>query len=265
MSFDHFLDRVPIWAFIIFVEVITLAPLEFGQRMGARRQRNPNHEPEGPVGNVVGATLVLLGFMVALTLGAATSRFDARKEALIDGVNAIESAYRDAGLLPDPHPAEVRALLREYVEVRLEMPSLYHDPDRLRQLDARVRVLQQSLWSHAQALAIADRNSEIYALFASSLNEVFRVHNKRVILGAQFRIPFLVWAVLVIVTMVSMFGVGFQFGLAGNRSLIANAVLALTFALVMVIIFDLDQSGRGVINVSQQPMYDLRERMRASP
>ena len=265
MAFDHVRNRVPIWAFVIFVELITLVPIEVGQRLGVRRQRDPNHEKDGPVGNVVGATLVLLGFMVALTMGAATSRFDARKEALMDGVNAIESAYRNAGLLPDPHPGQVRTLLREYVEIRLEMPRLYHDPDRLRELDSRVRALQQSLWSHAEALVATDRNSETYSLFASSLNEVFQVHNKRVILGAQFRIPFLVWAVLIIVTMVSMFGVGFQFGLAGNRSLIASVVLGLTFALVMVIIFDLDQSGRGVINVNQQPMYELRDRMRASP
>jgi len=166
-------------------------------------------------------------------------------------------------LLPDPHPAEVRALLREYVDVRVQMPKVYSDPDKLHELDARVRALQQSLWSHAEALARADRSSEIYSLFTSSLSEVFQIYNKRIILGAQFRIPFLVWAVLVLVTVVTMFGVGFQFGLAGNRSLIANAILALTFAMVVVIIFDLDQSGRGWINVNQQPMHELRERMRA--
>ena len=203
--------------------------------------------------------------MVALTLGAATSRFDARKEALIDGVNAIETAYRNATLLPDPHPAEVRALLRDYVDVRVQMPNAYSDPDKLHELDARVRTLQHSLWSHAEALARADRSSEIYSLFTSSLNEVFQIYNKRIILGAQFRIPFLVWAVLVLVTVVTMFGVGFQFGLTGSRSLIANAILALTFAMVVVIIFDLDQSGRGWINVNQQPMHELRERMRAEP
>lgn len=265
MAFDHFLDRVPVWAFVIFVELVILVPIELGHRLGVRRRRNGEHEAEGPVGNVVGATLVLLGFMVALTLGAATSRFDARKEALIDGVNAIETAYRNASLLPDPHPAQVRSLLREYVDVRLEMQGLYGDPDRLRELDTRVRSLQRSLWSHAEATAGTDRNSETYSLFASSLNGVFQAHNKRVILGAEFRIPFLVWAVLVVVGMVSMFGVGFQFGLAGKRSLIASAVLSLTFALVMVIIFDLDQSGRGVISVNQRPMYELRDRMGAQP
>ncbi|HEY7116729.1 MAG TPA: hypothetical protein VH475_09090 [Tepidisphaeraceae bacterium] len=265
MSYEHLLDQVPVWGFFILIEAITLVPIELGQRLGERRRQNPRREHEGPVGNVVGATLVLLGFMMALTLGAAQARFDARKEALIDGVNAIETAYRNASLLPEPHPGEVRKLLREYVEIRLQMPHFYHDPDRMQQMDNRVRSLQRAIWSHAETLDKADRNSEIYALFTSSLNEVFQVHNKRVILGARYRTPILVWVVLIIVTTVTMFGVGFQFGLAGNRSLIANLLLALTFALVMVIIFELDQSGRGVINVSQQPMFELHERLKAQP
>ena len=257
-----FLDGVPVWAFFIFISLITLVPIEVGQRLGARRRRMTEHEPEGPVGNVVGATLALLGFMVALTVGAATNRFDIRKEALIDGVNAIETAFRNAALLPEPHKSESRKLLREYVEVRLTMPKLFGAPDQLRPLDMRIRAIQQSLWSHAEALAKEDRSSEIYALFTSSLNEVFQVHNKRVIIGAVQRIPLLVWAVLMIVTIISTLGVGFQFGLAGNRSPMANLMLALTFALVMTLIFDLEQPGKGLIDVNQQPMYDLYERLR---
>ena len=259
---DHLLDSVPVWAFFVLIGLMALVPIEVGQQLGARRRRMTEHEHEGPVGNVVGATLALLGFMVALTVGAATARFDTRKEALIDGVNAIETAFRNAGLLPEPHKKESRKLLREYVEMRLAMPKLFGDPARLQKLDARIRSLQQSLWSHAETLANDDRSSEIYALFASSLNEVFQIHTKRVIIGAQQRIPFFVWVVLMIVTTISMLGVGFQFGLAGNRSPTANVMLALTFALVLTLIFDLEQPGKGLIDVNQQPMYDLYERLR---
>src|SRR5690242_5960926 len=106
MSSDHLLDGVPVWLFFILFSLTALLPIEAGQRLGARRRLKTDHEPEGPVGNVVGATLALLAFMMALTMGAAVSRFDTRKEALIDGVNAIESAYRNAALLPEPHKSE---------------------------------------------------------------------------------------------------------------------------------------------------------------
>jgi hypothetical protein len=153
MFSDRLLDHLPVWGFFVFIAVITLGPIEMGQRLGARRRRLADHEPEGPVGNVVGATLGLLGFMVALTVGAATARFDARKEALIEGVNAIETASFNASLLPEAHKSEIRKLLREYVEIRLEMPKLFDNPEEFRKLDARVRSLQRALWSHAEALA----------------------------------------------------------------------------------------------------------------
>ena len=59
-----------------------------------------------------------------------------------------------------------------------------------------------------------------------------------------------------------MLGVGFHFGLAGTRSPIANLMLAFTFSLMMTLIFDLEQPGKGLIDVSQQPMDDLYDRLR---
>src|SRR5215203_2247993 len=129
---EPFLDSVPVWAFFIFISLIVLVPIEVGQRLGARRRRMSDPEPEGPVGHVVGATLALLGFMVALTVGAATARFDVRKEALIDGVNAIETSFRNAGLVPEPHRSESRKLLVEYVETRLDLPKVFGVPEKLR-------------------------------------------------------------------------------------------------------------------------------------
>lgn len=261
---ESMLDQIPVWVFFVVIVVAALLPIELGQRVGERRRRLEIHEAEGPVSNVVTAMLALLGFMVALTLGAATVRFDDRKEALISGVNAIETAYRDAGLLPEPHREETRKLLREYVEIRIQMPDYYSQPEKLAEFDSRIASLKESLWSHAEELAAQDRSSEIYALYTSSLNAVFEAHNKSVILGAVYRIPLMVWVVLLLVTVITTLGVGFQFGLVGARSPMASLTLTLTFALVMSIIFDIDEPGKGLISVNQQPLHQLRERMMRS-
>jgi len=41
----------------------------------------------------------------------------------------------------------------------------------------------------------------------------------------------------------------------------ANLALAVTFALVMLLVFDLDRAGEGFITVNQQPMIDLYQAM----
>jgi hypothetical protein len=265
MSYDHMLDQIPIWAFFCLISLIALLPIALGQRLGANRRRTAGDGLEGPVGNVVGATLALLGFMVALTVSSATARFDSRKEALIDGVNNIETAYRNAGLLPEPYKSESRKLYLEYVQTRIEMPKFYHDPMRLAAIDQQARALQQSLWAHAIALAEENRSCTTYVMYTNSLNAVIQIYNKRFILGAEQRIPFFVWVVLIVVTIITMLGVGFRFGLAGTRSLLASLMLAVTYAVVITLIFDLDQPGKGAIDVSQQPMYELYQRLSAQP
>ena len=48
----------------------------------------------------------------------------------------------------------------------------------------------------------------------------------------------------------------------GNRRIhTANLALAVTFALVMVLAFDLDRAGEGLVAVNQQPMIDLYKNM----
>ncbi len=55
-----------------------------------------------------------------------------------------------------------------------------------------------------------------------------------------------------------MVAVGFQFGIGGSRRVhTANIALAITFALVMLLAFDLDRAGEGLVAVNQQPMIDL--------
>ena len=61
---------------------------------------------------------------------------------------------------------------------------------------------------------------------------------------------------------VAMVAVGFQFGIVGSRRInTANIALAMTFALVLLVAFDLDRAGEGLIHVNQQPMIDLYQSM----
>ncbi|MCP3687585.1 MAG: hypothetical protein GY784_04150 [Gammaproteobacteria bacterium] len=89
------------------------------------------------------------------------------------------------------------------------------------------------------------------------------MHTKRVVLGAYYRIPVAMWLALIIASSVAMFAVGYQFGIAGRRRVhTANFALAITFAMVMVLAFDLDRAGEGLVSVNQQPMIVLYKSMR---
>src|SRR6478736_1341916 len=113
------LDQLPLWGLFLTIVVLVLAAIEGGYRLGSYRHRQEGREKEAPVGAMVGATLGLLAFMLAFTFGMAASRFDTRKQLVLDEANAIGTTYLRAAMLPEKRD-EVRDLLRSYVDARLE-------------------------------------------------------------------------------------------------------------------------------------------------
>jgi hypothetical protein len=151
----------------------------------------------------------------------------------------------------------------DYVQARAGIVYAYGQPETLRLVQQRAKASQELMWSHVEALAEEQGETKAYVLFTRSLNDVFNLHTKRVVLGAYYRIPAAMWLALILASGVAMFAVGFQFGIGGNQRIhAATLALAITFALVMVLAFDLDRAGEGLVAVNQQPMIDLYESMR---
>ncbi len=258
------LDAIPLWLFFALSVLMALISVEIGLRLGDRRRRLAEHEQPGPVGTAAGALLGLLAFLVAFTFGLTATRYDMRRSLLLDEVNAIGTCYLRAGLLPEPHRAEVERLLREYVDLRVAVAGTAAGPEALSELMARSEALQDALWSHAVALTRVDRSSPIDALFIAALNDMIDLHTKRVVVGLHYQIPPILWLTLAAVSVVAMVEVGFQFGLVGRRSVQANLALAMAFSVVILLIRDLDEPAEGWLQVSQRPMLELKQKLDAS-
>jgi ABC-type nitrate/sulfonate/bicarbonate transport system substrate-binding protein len=257
------LDSTPLW--VVFSAMVAMAVLaiELGFLLGRTNRGKIRDEQATPIATVVGAVLAMMAFVIAFTFGSANTRFDARKAALLDDVTAIQTAYLRANLIPEPQRTTVRSLLRDYVQARAGIVYAYGQPDTLRLVQQRAKALQELMWSHVEVLAEEQGETRVYVLFARALNDVFNLHTKRVVLGAYYRIPSAMWLALILASGVAMFAVGFQFGISSNRRIHpAKLALAITFALVMVLAFDLDRAGEGLVAVNQQPMIDLYQSMR---
>ena len=79
--------------------------------MLGRRQRSTEHEDESRstlAGIVLGAMLGLSSFMLGFTFSMAGGQFDARRELLIDDINAIGTAFLRTAVLPELHRASSR-------------------------------------------------------------------------------------------------------------------------------------------------------------
>jgi len=250
-------DYLPLWALFATMVVVVFFSVEAGFRLGKRRSRDPDHEPETPVVSIAGATLGLLAFMLAFTFGMAESRYEARRLLVIDEANAIGTTYLRAGFLPEPQRSKIRGLLREYVTVRTEVVKT----GKIAAAIARSEELQNRLWTETVALAEKTPGSIVAGLFIQSLNEVIDLHTKRVMAGSRSRIPGIVWVGLSLVTILAMAAMGYQEGLDGKRSPVATITLVLAFSAVFLLIADLDRPQEGWLKVDQQATMDLYEKM----
>jgi hypothetical protein len=255
------LDYLPLWALVFATVALVLASIEAGVLTALRRRGAGTKESAGPIGSAVGGTLGLLAFILAFTFQLAASRFEERRQLLLTEVNALGTCYLRAQMMAEPQGAEVRSRLREYVHLRTTvLPDLAALNDTL----ARSETLQDEMWQQAVVVAKADPNSEVNSLFVASLNEVIDLHTKRVTV-LNFRIPTIVWLSLYVVSMLSMFGVGYQFGVAGGRDLAISLLLGLAFSIILGLIADLDRTSEGYLRVNQQPMLELDEKLQRSP
>ena len=127
--------------------LVVLVSVECGYRLGKYRRSRHEQEKQAPVGTMVGATLGLRAFILAFTFGLAASRFDARRQVLLDEANAIGTTYLRAGILPE-RTEEIRVLLRNYVETRLEAVR----SDNIEEGIRRSESIQHQLWGNAEAI-----------------------------------------------------------------------------------------------------------------
>jgi len=160
MENNALIDALPLWGLFIAILGVVLISVECGYRLGKFRLSRREQEKEAPVATMVGATLGLLAFILAFTFGLASSRFDNRRQLLLDEANALGTTYLRAGMLPE-RGEEVRRLLRDYIGHRLDAVRSGDVTEGIR----RSENIQQQVWTEAETVAQKNLNSIVVGLF----------------------------------------------------------------------------------------------------
>lgn len=244
----------------LLIVLMGLLMVEAGYRLGRYWKKHRGQEKQENVGALVGATLALLAFLLVFMIGIASNRFDTRRQLVIEEANAIGTAYLRAGYLDEPDRTDIRNLLREYVDVRLGAAA---NDAKIPEARARSEAIHTEMWNRAEAMARAHPDSDMGAIFIESLNAVIDLHTERVV-AVYNRIPSNIWLGIFFVAFLTLGMVGFNNGLSESRNLVAQLVLILVFAAVILLIVDLDRPGEGFLQVSQQAMIDLQQQLHAT-
>ena len=261
MTVTRLLDSLSIAAIILIFAIVSLACYELAFRAGRWWQARTPGEQEGPTGVLVGSLLGLMAFLLAVTMGMAADRFDTRRGLVVEEANAIGTAYLRADYLPDAEAEQMKALLREYLPLRIASDDI----DQVRSSIERSLELHAEMWAIAAAVAESGHSPDLVSSFGESLTDIVSLNQTRVVSGLYARVPDTILLLLLAGSVLSLGMVGFTAGVAGQRSVLSAVVLVVALGAVLTLVIDLDRPQEGFLQVSQRALSDVQQWIGSPP
>jgi len=99
---------------------LLLVATEVGFRCGRVIRAGLEDPAKSELTTLQGAMIGLLALLLAFSFAMAESRFDTRRQLVLEEANAIGTTYLRSKALAEPYQAKVVKLLQDYVANRLE-------------------------------------------------------------------------------------------------------------------------------------------------
>jgi uncharacterized membrane protein len=228
---------------------VILAVSEIGWQLGVRVEGRGGSN----ISTLESAMLGLLALIIAFTFSMALSRYEARRDAVLNEANSIGTTALRARLLPEPHRTETLKLLREYVQIRLDIVRSGTSLAEQMAVIDRSNALQEALWQQTKAMAAKDNGMVPTGLFIQTLNEMIDNQGKR-LAALRGRVPNIVLLSLFAIAAVAGAFAGYASGLEAKRTRLPVYIMGLLVSAVIFLILDLDRPSSGFITNNQQPM-----------
>jgi hypothetical protein len=254
-------DSILVLGGIILFPVMIIA-LEIGRRIGLRRLAE---DPEGArtgVSAVDGAVFALFGLLVAFTFTNAASRYEGRRDMLVQHANAIGTAWLRLDLLPADVQPELRRDFRGYMDMVVKLPKLVGEPQAIERGMAEVGRLQNNIWNLAEAAAARDSRPFVATLVLPALNEMFDIGATRHA-ALKYHVSPVIIAMLLLLSVLASLLAGYGMASGLHRNWLHMFIFAALVTLTLFVIIDLELPRHGLIGMEKfdQILFDLRQSM----
>jgi hypothetical protein len=246
-----------------FLLIGMLVFIEVGFHIGRRRRTRHSDSSLENVGAVDAAVFGLLGLTLAFTFSGASDRLAVRRAQIVQEANAIGTAYLRADLLPPSEQPPIRALFRQYLELRIEVFDKFLNRTVSNAALVKSNQIQAEIWSRSVAACQKSPTPAACMLVLPALNEMIDITTTRT-MATLTHAPLIIIGLLVMLSFLGAMLSGYTMSLQARRNPLHMILFALAISSTVYVVLDLEYPRAGLINLTamDQAIVGLRESMK---
>lgn len=238
-------------ALVLVISLVIISTISyFSYKKGMAHQaqiREKNNE------SITASILGLLSLFLSFTFSMVVHRYEQRRELAIAEANAISAAYTRLQFLKESPGINIKDLYVRYIDTRLDFYK-----KNLSRVDFGPSLeIKHKIIDHMKTVTLKERGA-LESAYSFALTDMFETGNER----SWMLIKTLPPPIYVIILMIACFGfsaLNYDRGFKEDNSHYRAAIYIAIFCLLYTLIFDLDHSNTGIIQISQDAMYELRK------
>ncbi len=249
-----------IFAVVLSAGILVL--LEIGRRIGARQLAEEGESASKGLGAIEGAIFGLLGLVLAFSFSGALTRFDVRRQLVVEEANDIGTAWLRIALLAADGQPQMRGLFRRYLDSRIEVYRKVSNIDAVKAELARTADIQSEIWALAVSSTREAGTAQAPMLLLPALNTMFDITTTRTE-AAKLHPPLITFGMLGALTLACSLFAGYDMAIRRHLNVLYSIAFAGVLSVTVYVIIDLEYPRLGLIQVSDsdQVLVDLRRSM----
>ena len=210
------------------------------------------------IGTAEGSLLGLMALLLAFSFGMAASKFEIRRQAIIDEANFINDAILRCDLYPDSIKHSLLPHLKQYVEARIQYFEAGDNPGKIKVSLDDSRKYLDAIWKKTILLQV---NKEMYSRTEKLVPVLISMSNIMTTreAGRVAAVPALIIIVLLMLVFVAGFLTGFGTKV-GHRNALLSVAFAFMTSAVLYLVIELSRPRQGTINLdnTHEKIVELR-------
>ena len=204
-----------------------------------------------------------MGLLLAFTFSGAASRFEVRRQLIVQETNAIGTAYLRLDLLPPGDQPKLREYFRTYVDARLSVYRKLPDMEASKAEISKATALQGQIWSRAVTGCKELNSPAVTSLVLSSLNEMIDITTTRAV-ALRSHPPAIIFIMLFVLLLACSLLAGYGMSAGKAHSWLHMVGFAFIMAIAIYVIIDIEFPRVGLVRIDyvDQAMLDLRNSMK---